>query len=469
MKTFLRPIFHLCVYCLVCIQANSQDLILANDKPYRTEEVQFVNPADSAVLSGTLTYPIDYEKMPKDSVRVVLMVTGSGLQNRDEEIFGHKPFQVIADYFARHGIASLRYDDRGYGRSTGDVSKATTFTFMQDAQCGINFLNSLQKFGDVGVLGHSEGGTIALMAGMNESDFIIALAATTVRGDKLLVEQNRKILKLNGVSDKLTVDYCKVLEEVFCWKIEKHPIEHPQQVLAGLIKQVEAELPVEYQQNLLQVLVLQDYWTNAFLAFDPEADIAQTCLTRPVMALYGEKDVQVPSGMNMEVLKRHASNKTFTKEYPELNHLFQHSLTGNVTEYAQIKETISEEVLRDMVQWIKGLPYQSEMVFVDGIPTPEFPGGTEALVNFMKENLSYPKELLPDDYIEGRVFVRFIVDEQGKVLFPTIFRGLHPLLDAEALRVVSLMPTWIPARDVIHKEPIKQLFTLPVAFKAQRE
>lgn len=144
-------------------------------------------------------------------------------------------------------------------------------------------------------------------------------------------------------------------------------------------------------------------------------------------------------------------------------------MTGNVTEYAQIKETISEEVLRDMVQWIKGLPYQSEMAFVDEIPTPEFPGGTEALVNFMKENLSYPKELLPDDYIEGRVFVRFIVDEQGKVLFPTIFRGLHPLLDAEALRVVSLMSTWIPARDVIHKEPIKQLFTLPVAFKAQRE
>lgn len=304
MKTIVQTLCLLCASLILHAQApyGRRPQTPVAPYPYRTEEVQFVNPVDSAVLSGTLTYPVNYDSMPTDSVRVVLMVTGSGQQNRDEEMFGHKPFLVMADYFARHGIASLRYDDRGFGKSTGDVSRATTRTFLQDASSGVRFLNSLEKFGDVGVLGHSEGAMIALMPELENCEFVIALAAPTVRGDKLLVEQNRQLLKLSGASEDFVEDYCRVLAEVFRWKVEKHPAEKPEQVLASIIQQTGANLPPGAQQNLLQVIALQNAWMDDFLAYDPETDIAHTCCrgyvtgqSLPVLALYGGRDVQVPA------------------------------------------------------------------------------------------------------------------------------------------------------------------------------
>ncbi|MBO7271797.1 MAG: alpha/beta hydrolase, partial [Bacteroidaceae bacterium] len=136
---------------------------------YCTEDVVFLNEAEGAELAGTLTYPVGYERMEKGTVPVVLMVTGSGAQDRNEELFGHKPFLVIADFLARNGIASLRYDDRGVGKSKGVVQGTTTMNNLADAAAGISYLRNIGKFGKVGVIGHSEGGTIAFMLGANRS------------------------------------------------------------------------------------------------------------------------------------------------------------------------------------------------------------------------------------------------------------------------------------------------------------
>ena len=165
--------------------------------PYTQQEVVFENKKAGASLAGTLTYPVNFKK---GKTPVVLMVTGSGQQNRDEEVFEHRPFAVIADYFARHGIATLRYDDRNFGQSKGgDVAHATTQDFAQDAEAGIDYLRKRHEFGRIGVLGHSEGGNIAFILGAQQQvDFIISMAAVGVKGDEALTEQVNKCMEIAG-------------------------------------------------------------------------------------------------------------------------------------------------------------------------------------------------------------------------------------------------------------------------------
>jgi dienelactone hydrolase len=178
--------------------------------PYKTEDITFVNQADNATLSGTLTYPVGYETMKKKDVPVVIMVSGSGLQNRDEELFDHKPFLVLADHLARHGIASLRYDDRAFGKSEGGdrIHKdATTLDYKRDAEAGIQHLRSLKKFGKVGVIGHSEGGNIAFMLGADKKvDFVVSMAGVGVKVDTALTAQANKIMELQGQPTRLNVE-----------------------------------------------------------------------------------------------------------------------------------------------------------------------------------------------------------------------------------------------------------------------
>lgn len=279
--------------------------------PYKTEEVTFTNATDKATLVGTLSYPIDYKK---EKTPVVLMVTGSGQENRDEEIFGHKPFLVIADYLARHGVASLRYDDRGFGKSTGgDVKHATTADFARDAASGIEFLRTLKCFSKVGVLGHSEGGSIAFMLGAKgKVDFVISMAGIGVRGDTALTAQANRLLELSGQPMRLST--------------------------------------LQYRVN---AYMKKSPWLNFFMDYDPSGDISKALC--PVMAINGERDVQVISSLNLIGIKAHLTEnpKNFVKEYPVLNHLFQHCTTGNVSEYRMIEETISPEVLEDIVRFIK--------------------------------------------------------------------------------------------------------------------
>ena len=253
----------------------------------------------------------------------LLLVSGSGLQDRDETLFDHKPFAVIADYLARHGIATLRYDDRGFGQSTGDASRCTTADFADDAAACIQYLRStpLLRGGDggrlnVGILGHSEGGSIAFMlAARKLADFIVTLAAPGIKGDTLLVEQTNALLRLNGQTPSMTL------------------------------------------RNMRFIMATQETnpWYQYFVEYDPAADIAATRC--PVLALNGSLDSQVLPQSNLNAIRQHYTlhSKLSTKEYPGLNHLFQHAQTGAPTEYGLIEETISPEVLSDIVDWLQNL------------------------------------------------------------------------------------------------------------------
>lgn len=325
--------------------------------PYTSEEVTFTNPEDGAVLSGTLICPSDCD----GDTPVVLFVSGSGLQNRDEELFGHKPFLVIADHLARNGIASLRYDDRSAGKSSGDASEATTDTFKKDAAAGIDYLRSLGRFGKTGVIGHSEGGTISFMlAGEGKTDFIVSMAGTAVNGIEVLVEQNMKIMNGSGIPEAITDDYCKVLQKIYANRVVEHlngrtTDENPEKTVETMITISEVRLPKELSDSLAEVIRSINPWLMRFFMLDPSEWIEK--ITCPVMAINGEKDVQVIAGQNLPVINGllPASGKHMVKAYPDLNHMFQHCRTGMTNEYGQIEETISEEVLNDISDWIKNL------------------------------------------------------------------------------------------------------------------
>ena len=286
--------------------------------PYQTEEISFVNTEDSASLAGTLTYPVGYNS--KRKVPVVIMVTGSGLQNRDEELFEHKPFLVIADFLARNGIASLRYDDRGAGLSTGDIENVTTEGFCRDAAAGIAFLRKTGHFSKIGVLGHSEGGSIAFMlAAQKKCDFIVSMAGPGLRGDSIIVEQTNELLRQQGQPATMTVR----------------------------------------QMRLTMLLQKTNPWYDYFVDFDPAPVIKQ--IKCPALLLNGDKDSQVMAVSNIPVIrallsdneKHQLPDNQVIKVYPGLNHLFQHCTTGMPAEYGSIEETISEEVLHDIAEWIK--------------------------------------------------------------------------------------------------------------------
>lgn len=284
--------------------------------PYETEEVTFKNEIDGATLAGTLTWPVDYIPKSKKKPMVVLFVSGSGQQNRDEELFEHKPFLVIADYLARHGIATLRYDDRATGQSVGgDVKNATSEDFARDAAAGIRFLRSKRAFSKVGILGHSEGGLIAFMLGaQKKTDFIVSLAGPGVQGDTLLTTQGNRIMLLSGQLPTMTVK--------------------------------------KYRQ---QEAVQQTPWIRWFIDYNPSDNIRKTYC--PVFALNGDRDCQVISSQNLTAIERllPKSTQNQIKEYSGLNHLFQHCTTGLPAEYGEIEETISPEVLKDIAKWINSL------------------------------------------------------------------------------------------------------------------
>lgn len=319
--------------------------------PYTTEEVAFANPSDGAVLKGTLTYPLLYA-LDGNATPVVLLVSGSGLQNRDEELFGHKPFAVIADYLAMRGIASLRYDDRGFGKSTGDTSAATTATFAGDAAAGVAYLRKTGKFGKVGVVGHSEGGTIAFILGADKkADFIVSLAGGALPGDSILLQQNKSFLVLGGVSPMAADDYCKALGRIFSLLASgKKQID-----VDALLSAENITLPEELVQNLKEIEPSMTPWLAYYLSLDPRKDIAKAGC--PVFALNGSKDLQVNAKSNLSAIKNTlpANEKNRIEEYPGLNHLFQHCTTGSIAEYGSIEETFSTDALRDIADWIKSL------------------------------------------------------------------------------------------------------------------
>lgn len=281
--------------------------------PYTTEEIEFVNDEANATLSGTITYPVGYIQGKK--VPVVVMVTGSGPQNRDSEIYEHKPFLIIADYLARNGYATLRYDDRCVGKSTGRFQAETTKEVAKDAALAVKYLRDTKKFSKIGVLGHSEGGNVAFMLGADKLiDFAITMAGVGVQGDECLYQQGIAIAKQSGQEYQLTKEQLR-------------------EYLIGTMSP----------------------WYEFFLDYDPASDISKT--TCPVLVMNGEKDLQVIASSNVEAIKGNLpkNKKSQVKIYPGLNHLFQECTAGLPTEYINIEQTISPIVLEDIAAWLKQL------------------------------------------------------------------------------------------------------------------
>ena len=307
--------------------------------PYATEEVSFTN--GDAVLKGTLTLPNNCDR----KTPVLVMVTGSGLQNRDEEMFGHKPFAVIADAFARAGIATLRYDDRGFGESTGDVVLCTTEDLKNDALAGVKLLRD--RFERVGVIGHSEGGTIALMlAGERQVDFAVSLAGMIVSGAETLLAQNRCAFESAGLPESEVEAFARLLSDTFTAIRTRAPLPSADNydITDALRKNYAAALPS-----------FRTPYMEFFLGLDLSASLSG--ITCPVMALNGTKDTQVQCDRNIAALEAGlpSNSRSVIRAEDGLNHLFQHCVTGEVSEYKSIEETFSPEVLSEMIAWIKTL------------------------------------------------------------------------------------------------------------------
>lgn len=304
--------------------------------PYKEEAVSFTNA--QYTFNGTLTLPEKYSR----NTPVVLMVTGSGQQNRDEELFSHKPFAVIADALARQGIASLRYDDRGWGDKSVNFADFTTDDFRQDAAAAIPLLR--KRFNKVGILGHSEGGTIAMMlAAEGKADFIVSLAGMAISGKETLIMQNRQAMSAIGLPKETVDSYCnsisKALDEIASGK-KANEINID-------------DVPVALKPVTIKALQQADTpYIRHFLTVDVGKLLPE--IKCPVLALNGTKDTQVDCDANTtRIEKGLADCKHSIKKIDGVNHMFQHCNTGIVTEYQQIEETISPEVLQEVAKWIK--------------------------------------------------------------------------------------------------------------------
>lgn len=320
--------------------------------PYTTEDVTISH--DNVTLAGTLTIPDNATK----HTPVVVMVTGSGQQNRDEEIFEHKPFAVIADFLARNGIASLRYDDRGVGGSKGDVLTATTADFAQDAESVVRYLKNRKSFGKIGLLGHSEGGLIAYMLGAKPKllNFVVSIAGPAVRGDSILVHQNLNNLAKAGIPEQKAHDFECALRQAFQLKIDNPDVALSEQTLTEIYPAWNNDDTTRQLAQGIRTLFTQqgpaNSWMQYFMAYSPAHDLKN--LKIPALIIYGEKDVQVPATLNAYVARQYAP-KAVVKVYPYANHLMQHAATGQVEEYKTIEETISNEILADIVAFIKSV------------------------------------------------------------------------------------------------------------------
>lgn len=315
--------------------------------PYTVVDTMFTAP-DGAVMGATLTLPpvADITRVP-----AVVMVTGSGPQNRDEELFDHRPFAVIADCLARNGIASLRYDDRGTGDSGGNFLTATTDTLKNDAANALAFLRTIVPNGKAGVLGHSEGGTIAfMMAADGAPDFIISLAGLAILGKEALMRQNAHVLDLSGITGADKENALKIVDRVFDTMARQHrdgvytPID-----IDSLVAASGVEAPPQIMPSLKMTQKIRTPWIDGLVSLNPREYLVK--ITCPVLAINGDKDTQVEAD-NLEVIHSFVPNAD-TRLMPGLNHLMQHAVTGETAEYGEIRETVAPEVLDLIVNFIR--------------------------------------------------------------------------------------------------------------------
>ena len=328
--------------------------------PYILEEVTFKNQnAGNIKLSGTLTIPNNVKNPP-----VAVLISGSGAQNRNEEILGHKPFLVLADYLTKKGIAVLRYDDRGFADSEGDFAKATTFDFASDVTAAVSYLKSRGNVVDInkiGLIGHSEGGMIApFIASENKNiAFIVLLAGPGISGDKVLLSQSRKALELAGVPEneiEISEKYSGLIYKTIAHYKGEESDKEINRLLHEMKNASSGILKAQLTEDSIkkQIKFLTSPWMQEFIKFNP--DIYLSKVKCPVLAINGEKDTQVLAEINLSGIEnslKKSGNKDITiQKLKDLNHLFQTSKTGSFNEYAKNEETFSPIALHIISDWI---------------------------------------------------------------------------------------------------------------------
>jgi pimeloyl-ACP methyl ester carboxylesterase len=327
--------------------------------PYRAEDVTYPSKAEGVQLAATLTIPEGGGPFP-----AVLLITGSGAQDRDETLLGHKPFLLIADFLTRRGIAVLRVDDRGTAKSTGNFGSATTADFVEDAAGSLAYLKARKEIDPkhIGVIGHSEGAVIApiLATGSNGVAFVVMMAGTAVRGSEVLKAQAAAIMRAGGASDSAIADNVAVQEQLFTLADPKLDAAQLQARKQTLEQSLLTKLPEDQRAGAASFLHGQvegaaTPWMRYFIAYDPAP--ALRALKVPVLVLNGSLDLQVPPVQNLpaivKALERGGNSDYEVVKFPGLNHLFQTAKTGSPAEYAQIPETMAPVVLETMATWIQ--------------------------------------------------------------------------------------------------------------------
>jgi fermentation-respiration switch protein FrsA (DUF1100 family) len=324
--------------------------------PYDEEEVFYENKKTGIKLAGTMTLPRTKEPVP-----AVLLITGSGPQDRDETLLGHRPFLVLADDLTRRNMAVLRVDDRGVGGSTGDILSSTNEDFAQDVLSGVEFLKGRKEInpGQIGLIGHSEGGIIAPIVAARSADiaFIVLMAGTGLTGEEIIYLQSELIAKAMGAFDAQIRQNRTLQEKIFAILKSGEDVGAVEKALERLLEEETASVHiamVSKSQVEAQRGTLLSPWFRSFLTYDPRPALMK--VKCPVLAINGEKDLQVPPKENLgaigEALKAGGNEKVTILELTGLNHLFQTAETGLPIEYGRIEETISPSALEIIGNWI---------------------------------------------------------------------------------------------------------------------
>ncbi|MFC4636492.1 alpha/beta hydrolase family protein [Dokdonia ponticola] len=333
--------------------------------PYTVQEITFDNKEANATFSGTITLPKVVFK-GKKKLPAVILISGSGPQDRNEELLGHKPFLVIADYLTRNGIAVLRYDDRGTAASTGEFTGATSADFATDAQAAFDFLKTHPDIdaSKIGFAGHSEGGLIAPMVAATNKEvaFIALLAGVGQPGDELLMDQGYLIGKAQGFDDEM-LRKNRIAQEMMFTTVKEHygdteKIKEKLTIyLENALEQNPEMIPEGSSKEAMikrEINTLTSDWFQYLIITDPRPTLEK--VTCPVLAINGSLDLQVPSQKNLtnieESVKKGGNTDVTTVEFPNLNHLFQTTTTGSPSEYAILEETFSPDALKVLSEWI---------------------------------------------------------------------------------------------------------------------
>jgi len=321
--------------------------------PYKDEEISFANERAKITLAGTLTVPRGPGPFP-----AAILLSGSGPQDRDESIVGHRPFLVLADHLTRKGIAVLRFDKRGIGKSIGDYANATTEDFAADAEAALSYLKTQKEIDPkrTGFIGHSEGGLIAPLVASRSGGvaWIVLLAGPGLKGEDTLLLQTELILKSSGVDDDQIAKARAFNKQTYALVRQEKDPAALQAKLTDLVQSssMSAMLPPAALESQLRVVTSP--WFRFFLDYDPVPALQKT--TCPVLALTGEKDIQVPAKENLPKIQKaleDGGNKDFqATELPGLNYFFQHSPTGSIGEYGSIEETMAPEALNAVSDWV---------------------------------------------------------------------------------------------------------------------